>query len=138
MQAIDVAERQVEVGEAGAGQHALGGHAAVFLAQPAQQLDGAFAGGRETRVAAFGGQHAEGAGVGDDAADTETRADAHDGADALGHGQRQALRADGVEICRAQGADRVAHGFEVVDDVQVLELLRFAERPRGERPARCW
>ncbi len=134
VQAIDVAQRHVNVGKARAAQHALGGHAAIFLAQPAQQLDGAFAGGRETGVAALGGQHGEGAGVGDDSADTETGAHAHDGADALGHGQRQSLRADGVEICRAQGADRVAHGFEVVDDVQVLELLGLAQRPRGKRP----
>ena len=61
-------------------------------------------------------------------------ADAHDGADALGHGQRQALRADGVEIVRAQGTDCVAHGFEIVDDVQVLELLGLAQRPRGKGP----
>ena len=59
VQALDFAKRQVDVGKAGAAQHALGGHAAVFLAQPAQQLDGAFVGGSETGMAALGGEHAE-------------------------------------------------------------------------------
>ena len=57
--AVGFAQRLVDVGEAGAGQHALGRHAAIFLAQPAQQLDGTFVGGREARMPAFGGEHGE-------------------------------------------------------------------------------
>ena len=41
------------------------------------------------------------------------------------HRQRQALRANGIEIGGAQRADRMTHGFEIVDDVQVLEVLRL-------------
>ena len=48
--------------------------------------------------------------------------------------QRQTLRSDGLQIRGAQRADRVAHGFEVVDDVQVLEVLRLAQRPRRKGP----
>ena len=50
-------------------------------------------------------------------------------------GRARRCGADGLQIRGAQRADRMTHGFEVVDDVQVLEALRFAERPRRKRPA---
>ena len=37
---------------------------------------------------------------------------------------------DRLQVRGAQRADRVPDGFEVVDDVQVLEVLGFAQRPR--------
>ena len=57
-----------------------------------------------------------------------------DGADTLGQRQRQALRAHRLQVGGAQRADGMADGLEIIDDVQVLEALRFAERARRERP----
>ena len=86
-------------------------------------------------MAAFGGQHAEYALVRDDTADSESRTHAEDGADALLHRQGQTSRADGLQVRGAQRAHGVTHGFEVVDDAQLLEALRLAERTCGKRPA---
>jgi hypothetical protein len=132
--ALDLAQAEVHVRQAGTGQHAFGRDAPVLAAQPAQQLDRAFAGGRKTRVTTLGGQHREGAVLGDHAAHAETRAHTDDGADAMIQGHRQALRTDGLEVRAAQRADRMTDGLEIVDDVQVLETLRLAECARGERP----
>ena len=59
MLALDFAESQIDVREAGAAQHPLSRHPAIFLAQPAQQLDGLFTGGSKAGVPTFGGEHAE-------------------------------------------------------------------------------
>ena len=40
----------------------------------------------------------------------------------------------GLRSAARKRADCVADGFEVVDDVQVLELLGLAQRPRRKRP----
>ena len=40
----------------------------------------------------------------------------------------------GSRSARAQCTNRVADGLEIVDDVQVVEALRFAQRARRERP----
>ena len=135
MLADDVAQRQVDVGKAGTGEHAFGRHAAIFLAQPAQYFDGKLAGGREGGMPAFGGQNIEAAIVGDDAADTQSGAHADDGADALSKRQLQSLRTDRLQVRGTQSANRVSHRLEVIDDAQLLEPLRLAQGARRKRPA---
>jgi hypothetical protein len=129
-----LAQREVEIREAGATQHAFGGYTTVFLAQPAQDFDGFVAGRRERRMAPFGGEHGERAGICDHAAHTEAGADAEDGARALDHRKAKPLRADGSEVGAAQRAYRVPDGLEIVDDLQVVEALRLAQRTRRKIP----